>query len=58
MDHNPPRSLSKEAVDDFKRIYKEEFGEDINDDEASEIALRLLRFVHILEYGKNPSPGR
>lgn len=53
MNHQPLRKLSQEAVDDFKALYKEEFKEDLTDDEAYEIALRVIRFFHILVYGKS-----
>ena len=39
-----PQQLSREAIDEFKAIYQEEFGKSLTDDEAQEIALRLLRF--------------
>ena len=34
--------LSKEALDEFKKIYKEEKGEDISDELAMEEAISLL----------------
>ena len=43
-----PHQLSREAIDDFKAIYQEEFGEVLSDDEVQEIAMRLLRFFGIL----------
>jgi len=47
-----PQQLSREAIDDFKTIYQEEFGEILSDDEVQEIAIRLLRFFGILNKGK------
>ena len=44
--------LSREAIEEFKTIYKEEFGETLTDDEVQEIAMRLLRFFGILNKGK------
>ena len=44
----PPQQLSREAIDSFKAIYQEEFGEILSDDEVQEIAMRLLRFFGIL----------
>jgi hypothetical protein len=41
-------TLSREAIDEFKAIYQEEFGETLTDDEVREIALRLLRFFGVL----------
>jgi hypothetical protein len=43
-----PQQLSREAIDEFKAIYKDEFDEVLSDDEIQEIALRLLRFFGIL----------
>ena len=43
-----PQQLSREAIDEFKAIYMDEFGESLSDDEVQEIAMRLLRFFGIL----------
>ena len=43
-----PQQLSREAIEGFKAIYQEEFGEVLSDDEVQEIAIRLLRFFGIL----------
>jgi hypothetical protein len=43
-----PQQLSREAIEEFKAIYQEEFGRLLSDDEVQEIALRLLRFFGIL----------
>ena len=43
-----PQQLSREAIEEFKAIYQEEFGETLSDDEVREIATRLLRFFGIL----------
>lgn len=40
--------LTQEAIDEFKAIYKTEFGEDISDAQAREMGTRLLRVFHIL----------
>ena len=48
-----PQQLSRRAIDEFKAIYKEEFGKSLSDDEVQEIALRLLRFFGILN-GSSP----
>ena len=45
----PPPQLSRQAIDEFKIIYQEEFGQTLSDDEVQEIALRLLRFFGILQ---------
>ena len=43
-----PQQLSREAIDEFKAIYEEEFGKVLTDDEVQEIAMRLLRFFGML----------
>ena len=43
-----PQQLGRQAIDEFKAIYQEEFGKSLTDDEVQEIALRLLRFFGIL----------
>ena len=50
-----PQQLSREAIDEFKAIYKHEFGEVLSDDEVQEIAIRLLRFFGILT---GPNSGK
>ena len=47
-----PQQLSREAIEEFRAIYQEEFGEVLSDDEVQEIATRLLRFFGILNKGK------
>jgi hypothetical protein len=49
---NTPQQLSREAIEEFKAIYQEEFGEILSDDEVQEIAMRLLRFFGILNKEK------
>ena len=49
-----PQQLSRQAIEEFKAIYQEEFGQNLSDDEVQEIALRLLRFFGIL---RQSSPG-
>ena len=51
-DMQTPNQLSREAIDEFKAIYQEEFGELLSDDEVQEIAMRLLRFFGVLNKGK------
>lgn len=41
-------SLSKEAIEEYKQIYKKEFGEEISDQEAYEQGSRLIRLFEIL----------
>ena len=40
--------ISKESLEEFKKLYKEEFGKDLTDGEALEIAQRLLGFCLIV----------
>lgn len=42
------QQLSRQAIEEFKAIYQEEFGKSLTDEEVQEIALRLLRFFGIL----------
>jgi hypothetical protein len=49
-----PQQVSREAIDDFKQIYKDEFGVELTDDEVKELATQLLRFFGILH---QPLPG-
>ncbi len=54
-----PCQLSHQAIEEFKAIYRDEFGEDISDDEAQEIDLRLLRlFDLLLQPLPNDPPGQ
>jgi regulator of RNase E activity RraB len=39
--------LSKQAVDAFKAIYQDEFAEELSDDQALEMAIRLLRLFRL-----------
>jgi len=50
-----PQQLSRQAIEEFKAIYQEEFGQTLSDDEVKEIAMRLLRFFGILV---RPPAGR
>jgi hypothetical protein len=47
--------LPKEALEEFKRIHKKEFGETLSDKDAEEMAMRLLRLFQLLRY--RPKPG-
>ncbi|HEY4496698.1 MAG TPA: hypothetical protein VI432_00935 [Candidatus Paceibacterota bacterium] len=40
--------LSKEAIDEFKKLYKEQYGEELNDFVASEAANRLVRMMDVV----------
>jgi len=41
-------ALSKEAIDEFKAIYKKEFSEDISDDKAQELGENLISLFRII----------
>jgi hypothetical protein len=52
--------ISDEALDEFIEIYREEFGEDISRNEASEMAIRILTLYTLLSKkppGLNESGG-
>ncbi len=40
--------LSQKAIDEYKTIYKKEFGKDITDAEAAEQGMKLLRLFKII----------
>jgi hypothetical protein len=40
--------ISKEALAEFKAIYKDEFVDELSDERAAEIASRLLRLFFLL----------
>lgn len=40
--------LTKEAIEEFKKLYKEQYGEELNDFVATEAANRLLRLVDVV----------
>ncbi len=40
--------ISTESLEEFKRIYRKQFGKDISDQDALESATKLLRFMKIV----------
>lgn len=40
--------VTPQALEEFKRIYNKEFGEEISDDEALEMAQRVLTFFSLI----------
>lgn len=40
--------ISEQALDEFKAIYQDEFGEELNEQEAREKALSLLKFFQTI----------
>jgi hypothetical protein len=49
--------LSRKAVDDFKTIYFEEFGQKLSDTEAQEMAGRLLSICRTIFAGLSTEAG-
>jgi len=47
--------LSRETIEEFRKIYKQEFGEDITDKEAYDKFLRLVNLLRVVL--KEPSPN-
>lgn len=47
-DIDQPAKLSREAIEEFKKIYQEEFGRIITDAEALEMGQRLVNLFQIL----------
>ena len=42
-------SLSKESIEEFKEIFKKEYGKELSDQEAYESATNLIGFVEVLQ---------
>lgn len=40
--------LSHEALEDFKKIWREQFGEDISDEKATEEGINLLTMFNVI----------
>lgn len=40
--------LPKEAIEEYKQIYKKKFGEEISDQEAYEQGCRLIRLIKLV----------
>lgn len=40
--------LSKEAVEEFKRIYFEQYQEELSDEKAYDLAIKVLRLFELL----------
>lgn len=47
--------LSQDDIDDLKQIFRDELGESLGDDEAWDVATRVLNFVWILTNTKDGS---
>lgn len=48
--------LPDEAIDQFRTIYREEFGEDISWDEAADIGTRLVALIKLLRQSPPKRP--
>jgi hypothetical protein len=48
-------ALSKEAIEEYKKIYKDKFGEDISDKEAREQGENLIALFRVI---CRPIPGK
>lgn len=46
--NNPPQQICRQAIEEFKAIYLEEFGQVITGDDAQEMGIRLLQLFAIL----------
>lgn len=44
----PTMQINREAIEEFKKIYEEEFGETISDAEALEMGQRLISLFEII----------
>jgi len=49
--------LDKEAVEDFKKLYFQEYGIQLSDNQAIDYGIRLIRLVKAV-YGQNPLPKK
>jgi hypothetical protein len=49
----PPQQISQQAIEEFKAIYQQEFGVALSDDDAQEMAVRLLQLFAILAQSPN-----
>ncbi len=47
--------LDKEAVEEFKKLYLQEYGVKLTDNQAMEYGIRLIRFVRVV-YGNHLPP--
>jgi hypothetical protein len=47
-------ALSREAIDEFKAICRDEFGIELSDTDAEQRALEVLHFFWLLSTGKSP----
>lgn len=54
--------ISKERIEEFKQIYKRQFGEEISDERAYELALPILQILKVIcqplpeAHRRTPSP--
>lgn len=48
--------LSPQAIQEFKQIYRAEYGVEISDDEAREMGTRVVRVFMVLLKNSGPPP--
>lgn len=48
MRYGETMQLSPQAIQEFKQIYREEYGKEISDDEAREAGTRLVRVFKVI----------
>ena len=48
--------IPKKDLDEFKRIFKKDYGEDLSDEEAQHIAGKIINLFRII-YRPIPKPG-
>lgn len=41
--------LSPQAIQEFKEIYREEYGQEISDDQARDMGTRLVRVLKVMQ---------
>ena len=51
-------NLPREAIEEFKEIYRKEFGEELSDDEASRKANNLIELFQVISEVEHPSNYR
>ena len=48
--------LSQQALDEFKKLFFEQFGQQINDQKALELGTNLIKFYKIIYQSKEEKP--
>lgn len=50
----PLHNISREALERYRNLFEEEFGECLSDEAARESMMNLLRFFEVISKGKSP----